>query len=195
VLTGAAATATAVPTVAGIPVTGQTLTGSTGTWSTAGLGFAYQWLRDGSPIAGATGAAYALVAADAGHAITVRVTATRAGYADGQATSGPTSATGPVAATARLNVRKRLKAGQRAVATVKVAGAYDPSGRVVVTFRPVDGRAITVSGQLSNGSLKLTSPKLAAGSYRVVATYDGDDLHRSAKSSTVRVVVKAKRGR
>jgi hypothetical protein len=42
--------------------------------------FAYQWLRDGSPITGATAATYKLVTADTDKDVNVRVTATRAGY-------------------------------------------------------------------------------------------------------------------
>ncbi|HJW23819.1 MAG TPA: hypothetical protein VJ576_02885, partial [Rhodocyclaceae bacterium] len=61
-----------------------------------GLGtFAYQWLRNGVAIAGATGSTYTLGDADVGHAISVRIS-----YTDGQGwdeslTSAPT---GPVAA-------------------------------------------------------------------------------------------------
>ncbi|MDR1448591.1 MAG: hypothetical protein LBI84_00015 [Propionibacteriaceae bacterium] len=47
----------------------------------------YQWLRDGSPIAAAANSDYILVAADVGHAISVRVTNTVAGYDPGSADS------------------------------------------------------------------------------------------------------------
>lgn len=49
------------------------------TWATPGIVFAYQWTRDGVPIAGALGARYCSTAADSGKRIRVGVT----GYAPG----------------------------------------------------------------------------------------------------------------
>lgn len=50
-----------------------------GTWRYHPTSFAREWLRDGSPIAGAAGETYALVAEDAARTIVCRVTATNAG--------------------------------------------------------------------------------------------------------------------
>jgi hypothetical protein len=58
---------------------GQTLKAVAGVWTPTPT-LAYRWLRDGVPITGATLSTYLLVAADAGHAISVRVTATKATY-------------------------------------------------------------------------------------------------------------------
>ena len=66
------------PLVTGTTVTGSNLTSTTGTWTNATT-YAREWLRDGSPIAGATGAVYALVGADEGALIAVNVTATGPG--------------------------------------------------------------------------------------------------------------------
>jgi hypothetical protein len=49
-----------------------------GAWS-GSPAFSYQWLRNGTPIAGAAGSAYTPVAADAGTAVQCQVTATNAG--------------------------------------------------------------------------------------------------------------------
>ncbi|MDM4762846.1 hypothetical protein QT381_07480 [Galbitalea sp. SE-J8] len=65
--------------VSGTPKVGSTLTARTGSWGTATVTLAYQWLRGGKPIAGAVGASYRLKAADAGRSISVRVTGTAAG--------------------------------------------------------------------------------------------------------------------
>ena len=62
-----------------------------GTWSVSGLVFSYQWLRSGSPIAGATGASYLTRAADLGAEVSVTVTARRANYETGVATSAAVS--------------------------------------------------------------------------------------------------------
>lgn len=66
------------PAISGTPGLGLTLICSTGTWTGAGTPFKYeaQWLRDGSPISGATSGKYTVVAADVGHSLICAVTAT-----------------------------------------------------------------------------------------------------------------------
>jgi hypothetical protein len=79
------------PTVAGKARVGKTLRARAGAWSDSGVSLAYQWLRGGTPIAGATGQRYALVKRDRGQRISVRVTAHHDGYLPGIATSTRTS--------------------------------------------------------------------------------------------------------
>lgn len=69
------------PTITGSNIQGNTLTVSDGTWrgfpSDKAFSYtttAYQWLRNGSNISGATGNQYATVSADIGNAISCRVT-------------------------------------------------------------------------------------------------------------------------
>jgi hypothetical protein len=77
-------TSTAPPVLSGRAGVGRTFVTSTGAWNPPVSKFAYQWLRcaaDGSsctPIPGASKAAYVLVAADAGHTLEARVSATDA---------------------------------------------------------------------------------------------------------------------
>jgi beta-glucanase (GH16 family) len=85
---------TAPPSIADAAQVGELVSASTGTWTgTTPITFSYQWKRcepDGSgctPIAGATGASYAAVAADAGSTLRVVVTAVNA-YGSNFATSG-----------------------------------------------------------------------------------------------------------
>jgi hypothetical protein len=66
------------PTISGDPRVGKTLTCDPGTYSGAPSTFTYAWLRDAAPISGATAATYTVVAADAGHRLQCRVTATNA---------------------------------------------------------------------------------------------------------------------
>ena len=68
------------PTITGTAKVGQTLTAVPGTWSPAPVALSYQWKRGGTAISGATSATYKTVSADAGKAITVTVTGTKAGY-------------------------------------------------------------------------------------------------------------------
>lgn len=61
---------TAAPTLTGTPVVGQALSCSQGSWSHEPTYLAYQWLRNGTPIAGQTGSTYTVQAADPGKSIT-----------------------------------------------------------------------------------------------------------------------------
>lgn len=71
------------PNIAGSPRVGLTLRAVPGTWTPAGATLAYQWLRDGTKIAGATAETYVVAPADIGRAIKLRVSAT----ADGATTT------------------------------------------------------------------------------------------------------------
>ncbi len=89
-------TTLAPPGVTGLPVEGQSLTGSTGTWSGAPTSYAYQWqdcnaLGEGClNIGGATGSTYKLTAGDVGATARLVVKATNAG-GSGEAASLPTA--------------------------------------------------------------------------------------------------------
>jgi hypothetical protein len=61
---------------------GQAITVTPGSWTPEPTSVAVQWLRDGVAIPGATAASYTPVAADAGTALSARVTVSRAGLAD-----------------------------------------------------------------------------------------------------------------
>lgn len=97
---GDAPTATSLPGLTGSGKVGTTLSVTDGTWNAGGLTFTRQWRRGGTPIAGQTGTTYQVTPADVGQAITVVVTATRAGYADGTATSNAVNGVLGDAATA-----------------------------------------------------------------------------------------------
>jgi alpha-tubulin suppressor-like RCC1 family protein len=61
------------PTISGKGEVGQTLTASTGSWD-AGTTFAFQWLRSGTAIPGATSSQYRIQSLDIGSEISVRLT-------------------------------------------------------------------------------------------------------------------------
>ncbi|MDR1791012.1 MAG: WD40 repeat domain-containing protein, partial [Propionibacteriaceae bacterium] len=77
------------PIISGTGKVGSTLTAKAGTWKPA-VKKAYQWYRNGKAIKGATKSTYKLVKADAGKKITVKLTATKAGYKTVAKTSKPT---------------------------------------------------------------------------------------------------------
>ena len=78
-------------TIAGRARVGSTLTAQTSSWSPGGSTYAYQWLRSGTPIDGATAKTYTAVATDAGAPLSVRVTASKAHYTSASSTSDPTA--------------------------------------------------------------------------------------------------------
>jgi WD40 repeat protein len=75
------------PSFTGTVRVGYTQTARHGSWTPKATAYGYRWLRDGSPIRGATYRTYRLVRADRGHKISVRVTAERYGYRNGVARS------------------------------------------------------------------------------------------------------------
>jgi len=78
------------PVVSGLAQVGERVRTTPGDWTPAGLTFTYRWLRDGSPIAGATSRSYKIRVEDLGSALSAEVTATDATDQTGTATSGPT---------------------------------------------------------------------------------------------------------
>jgi len=84
-------TSTRAPSVSGTVRVGQTVKTTGGTWNPKGVKLQYQWLRNGSPISGATRSYYKLVAADRGKRIQVRVKAQLSGYTARTVTSATTS--------------------------------------------------------------------------------------------------------
>ena len=90
------------PVVSGQPVVGQTLTGTTGTWSgTQPITYAYQWQDCNStggsctPIAGATSASYVVASSDTGLTLRLQVTATNAGGSASASSTQTAVVTGP----------------------------------------------------------------------------------------------------
>lgn len=84
-----------LPSISGTPTEGLVLTASNGTWSGSPTGYAYQWMRDGVAISGATASTYTLVTADAGHVVSVRVFATNSYDTNDATGAGVTVAAAP----------------------------------------------------------------------------------------------------
>ena len=89
------------PKIGATAVDGGTLfTAASGTWSVSGLAYSYQWSYAGQPIVGATQPQYLLDPAvyDGKESLTVTITATGAGRADGVATVLARKGTAPTGA-------------------------------------------------------------------------------------------------
>lgn len=191
---GDAPVAASRPTVVGTAAAGQTLTATSGDWDQPGLAFGYQWLRDGEPIAGADQASYDVLVADAHRTLAVVVTATRAGHADGEATS-PSVLVSRLATTVTARLEKsRITKGDVAHLRGKVAvdGLTSPFGTVTV----LDGKRVVKKvtlGSAKAGALRLGLRHLAVGVHQLRLRYVATDDSARGSSEPVRLVVKSKR--
>lgn len=104
------------PSVSGTPVYRGTLVADPGTWDPGDATYAVRWLRDGTPIAGATATTYRPVLADINTHLSVRVMASHDGYA----TSTSTSAETRVVRRAKLTLleRPRMTGTRRYLSTL-----------------------------------------------------------------------------
>lgn len=178
------------PSVSGTARVGGVLTADRGAWDDADTAtFETQWLRDGSPIAGATGSDYRVEAADVSSRISVRVTATVPGRAPVTATSAAAEVDRFQPTVGLTMGKKAVKARQRGTVTVTIAApGLAVDGRVVVR---VGAKVVLarVSGT-DQATVKVRLPKMRPGSHRVVATFDGSRLLESARSQAERLVVR-----
>ncbi len=142
---------------------------------------AYQWLRDGAPVGGATTATYALTSADLGAGMSVQIIRSRRNYADLVETIALEHAiTAKPAMTLGAAGRSR-----KAVVWVRLAvpGANVP-GQVTVKV----GHEVA-TGTLVDGRVKVVVRGVEPGDRRVRAWYGGSGpILRARGSSTVRVL-------
>jgi hypothetical protein len=102
-------TKTAVPSISGGARVGQTLSAVPGTWLPAPVTLKYQWVSNGTAIAGATAATLTLSVGQVGTSIGVTVTGSKAGYLTRSFSSPGTSA---VLGATQLNAGDTLYPGQ-----------------------------------------------------------------------------------
>ena len=149
-IVAAVLTSTPVPTTSGTAKVASTLTAAPGTWD-AGVKLAYQWLRDGAIISGATSPTYSTQAADLGRKLTVRVTGSLAGFVTVEKTSAETA----TIAAGKLAALKVALSGVVKVAktvTLKVTGAS--AGATLRYQWLLDGKAIA---KATSSKIKLTT--------------------------------------
>ena len=104
----------AEPEITGTARLARTLTAHAAT--TPGATYKYQWYRNGSAIKNAVANTYRLAAADVGKQVTVKITASKTGYATISMTSDPTAEVEP---------------GNLTVGTPSVSGTYKVGGKIV----------------------------------------------------------------
>jgi len=176
---GTFSTPSTLPEISGTVRVGETLTATSGSAWPGSVSLAYQWNRNGAPIAAATSSTYRLVSADSGARITVTVTGSVAGYAGKSITSAQTvsvAATSPGAPTAlatsgvtATSLVLRWTApgdnGGSAITDYKVEYSSDGGTNWVVVTHPVSTAvSLTVSGLITRTDYKVrVSTKNAVG--------------------------------
>lgn len=175
---------TAKPSVSGTPKVGVKLTARAGTWTPSGAAYKYQWLANGAAISGATASTYTPAAAVQGKKLSVKVTASKTGFAAKSATSNQTAAValGTIANTTVPTITGTAKVGEKLTAN---AGAWSPAGTYSFAWF-ADGVAIP---EATASTLTLGPDQLAKKiSVNVMATKSGYAA-KSASSVTTTPVL------
>lgn len=146
-----------VVTIPATATSGSALTASTTDW-VDGTTFAYRWLRDGTAIDGATDRSYTPADADLGHALSVEVTGTLAGW-NGLTTTSDASE--PVVGTSPTVVTPGLP--------VTIAAGQPYSYRVAASGSPAP--TLTLHGTLPKGIEFDPETGLIAGTSTVAGHY------------------------
>ena len=186
---------TVQPWISGSPVVGATLNANAGTWPATSPRFSYQWLRDGQPIASATSSTYKVVYADAVRNLTVRVTASKSGWADGSATSAAVAIRKAPSTTSVTASPARLRQGTRTTLYVTVALPNAPvsaTGTVRIydrlgTRAPVLVKTLTLSSA-AHGHLTVPVTIKGVGTHLLRAAYAGSAVNAASTSAWVKVV-------
>lgn len=176
--------------ISGSPIVGETLTAVPGTWLATPSAFTYAWLRDGSPIASATGASYTVTHADEGSKLSVRVAPVTAVFSPIISTSPETTAV-PQGPTVTLSdVPTSTTYGVGGTVTVTVTSGVDPVNGPVELRR---GNTVIASGDYTGAPLQLQVPGTAwiGGANPIRAAFLGGGT-QPASSSTTQIVTVAK---
>ena len=138
---------------------GETLTTTNGTWQDAiSHTYSYAWLRNGTPIGGATSSSYTTGAADAGLCITSKVTATNS-YGPSPKTSSNSACYvnhNPAAPTNLSPGDGRIANNDTPTLSSTYSDQDGQSGHVTYTITKLDGTAVT-SGQSATVSSGATA--------------------------------------
>jgi len=172
--------AVVAPQFTGAAKYGAVLVATSGSWNTKGLSYAYQWLRDGTPIPGATSTAYKLGATDIGTQLSVRVTATKAGKAPGTAVSAATARVAKATSSTKVALSKtKVKKGKPLQVRVTVVSSPTATGKVTVR---VDGKAVKTL-TLKRGKASVNVVVKRKGKHKVTAVYAGSTVVAGSTSA------------
>lgn len=163
---GAIVPPAAGPQIVGTPQVGQQLTADLGTWQPADATLAVEWLVDGTPVAGETGTTFTPRAADAGKTVSVRVTASKAGYAPQTVSSN----TVQIAVPAIAANKSKAKVGEQ----VTFTGAHFAPGEdveIVLHSNPITLGTVQANAQGAfTATYTIPAQATVTANHRVVAT-------------------------
>ncbi|HEY3544962.1 MAG TPA: FlgD immunoglobulin-like domain containing protein [Propionicimonas sp.] len=172
------------PVVSGIWFYAKTLHATVGTWVPTPDSLAYQWLRDGQPISGATTASYTLGGDDVAHLVSVRLTGAKAGFTPVQTYSAAQNVDGftftrtasvAVSGTAKVGKTVKAKVGKFSPTPKRVTYQWLRNGVAIggatasrMTLTPAD-RGATISVKVTGSKTGFVSASRTSKSTRKVA--------------------------
>jgi prepilin-type N-terminal cleavage/methylation domain-containing protein len=187
--------ASALPTISGSPTTVGTLGATTGTWTNSPTSYSYQWRRcdaggaSCADIASAVGATYGPVAADTGHKLRVRVTATNAAGATSAVSGASAAITGNP--PANLSLPTISGTPQEGSTLSGTAGTWGGSSGITYAYqwRACDSggsSCVNIAGATATSYVLTASEVANTIRLKVTATNgDGSSFASSAATSAV----------
>lgn len=160
---------TALPSITGTATVGQPLAVSNGTWSPSWSTFAYQWLRNGAAISGATSSTYLLVSGDEAASIGAQVFAVDPTNGSPFVTA---AAVGPIAAAPADPIVAQTPVSHALVASTNVNFAFGSdvgNGSIMLVFlgewdqAPYNGHYSDTQGHVSADVVGTTAVFHTAG--------------------------------
>ena len=139
----------------GTPVPGGYLTADLGSWTSPPESYDFQWLRDGTPIPGATAQDYLVAAADVGHQLQPHVTGHSG--ADTADFLGTAVVVRKIGATLRLDVRRvhpsptKRRLVWTAISFMSTERPWATDGGTVTAYKRKDGRLKALGSARSAG--------------------------------------------
>ncbi|MBD8608783.1 carboxypeptidase regulatory-like domain-containing protein [Aeromicrobium sp. CFBP 8757] len=165
------------PRAEGYAAVNTVMTSVDGTWSYYPAVFSRQWLRNGTPIPGATDARYRVTAADLGASLSVQVTAYAPSMNSASVTSDPV---GPIRWHTKIDATSR-PGRKKATVTVKVTshGPVPNTGTVQLRLR---GKIVRTAA-VRNGRAVFRFSKLPKTKVRYDAYFFGDESVYGARDA------------
>ena len=165
--------------ISGSPLVGQTLTASAGVTDPATATPAYQWLRNGRPIPGATSARYVVTPADLKATLSARVGLSNAGYRPITVALAPLTA---VRSPSSLRVTSSNRTPRSALVKVVVTtpGVRRPAGKVWVNIA-----GHKVAARIVNGYVKVRIRNLKPGKRLIKVYYAGSPTTTKVRAEAV----------
>lgn len=168
---------TVLPAITGTARAGETLSCSTGTWTNAPTGYAYQWKAGGADIDGATASTYELTSGEIGAVITCTVMATNAGGSAGATSAGTAAVLAAFTPLALPSLNRWYDFSDAATFTIvsgEVDAVADKSGNAYTISAPSSSRRANTTTINSVAALTFNQDYLT-GTAGLTA-FNGNDL-------------------